>query len=74
MNFELTKYKIFLGKGALPPCNPRQGASPRDPRVIFLTLKVVKVLGTPMDPNSENAFPEGIFLPNSVYIKTTLKH
>ena len=26
-----TKYKIFLGKGALPPYNPRQGASPQDP-------------------------------------------
>ena len=25
-----TKYKIFLGKGALPPYNPRQGASPLD--------------------------------------------
>ena len=26
-----TKYKIFLGKGALPPYNPRQGTSPLDP-------------------------------------------
>ena len=26
-----TKYKIFLGKGVLPPYNPRQGASPLDP-------------------------------------------
>ena len=26
-----TKYKIFLGKGALPPYHPRQGASPLDP-------------------------------------------
>ena len=25
-----TEYKIFLGKGALPPYNPRQGASPLD--------------------------------------------
>ena len=25
------KYKIFLGKGALPPYNPRQYASPLDP-------------------------------------------
>ena len=24
-----------------------------------------------MDPNAENAFPQGIFWPNSVYIKTT---
>ena len=48
----------------------------------IINTLVVKVLGTPvggqggipMDPNSENAFPEGIFWPNSVYIKTTLKH
>ena len=26
-----TEYKIFLGKGALPPYNPCQGASPLDP-------------------------------------------
>ena len=26
-----TEYKIFLGKGALPPYNPRQGASPLNP-------------------------------------------
>ena len=26
-----TEYKIFLGKGALPPYNPRNGASPLDP-------------------------------------------
>ena len=26
----LTVYKIFVGKGALPPYNPRQGASPLD--------------------------------------------
>ena len=32
MRIWLAKYKIFLGKGALPPCNPRQGASPLDPR------------------------------------------
>ena len=25
-----TEYKIFLGKGALPPYNPRQGASALD--------------------------------------------
>ena len=25
------QYKTFLGKGALPPYNPRQGASPLDP-------------------------------------------
>ena len=30
--------------------------------------------GVPMHPNAENAFPEGIFWPNSVHIKTTLKH
>ena len=23
MQIYLTKYKIFLGKGALPPCNPQ---------------------------------------------------
>ena len=34
----LTKYKIFLGKGALPPSNPLQGASPLDPHIIFLLL------------------------------------
>ena len=26
-----TEYKIFLGKGTLPPCNSHQGASPLDP-------------------------------------------
>ena len=32
MHFQLTKYKIFLGKGALSPCNPRQGGGqPLDP-------------------------------------------
>ena len=30
-NLKLAKYKIFLGKGALSPCNPRQGASPLHP-------------------------------------------
>ena len=37
-HFQLTKYKNFLGKGALPPCKPRQGASPLDPHIIFLLL------------------------------------
>ena len=31
MYIKLPKYKIFLRKGALPPCNPHQGASPLDP-------------------------------------------
>ena len=38
---------------------------------------VVKVLGTPVggqEGGSENTFPEGIFRPKSVNIKTTLKH
>ena len=37
-HFQLTKYKIFLRNGALPPCNPRQGASPLNPHIIFLLL------------------------------------
>ena len=37
-HFQLTKYKIFLRKGVLPPSNPRQGASPLDPHIIFLLL------------------------------------
>ena len=31
MHILLVKYKIFLPKGALPPCNPHLGASPLDP-------------------------------------------
>ena len=31
MHIKLAKYKIFLRKGALPPCSPRQGASPWTP-------------------------------------------
>ena len=49
-------------------------------KTLTLTLKWSRhwalplVVRVPMDPISENAFPEGIFRPNSVYIKTTLKH
>ena len=32
MHIKLAKYKIFLGKGAMPPPNPGQGASPLNPR------------------------------------------
>ena len=32
MHFQLRKYKIFLCKGVLPPCN--QGASPLDPHAL----------------------------------------
>ena len=32
-----TEYKIFLGKGALPSYNPRQGASPWTPSNTSLT-------------------------------------
>ena len=35
-----TKYKIFLGKGALPPYNPRQGASPLDHKLSFPQFKM----------------------------------
>ena len=49
--------------------------------IISLNTKWFKVLGTPigdqggvpMDPNPENALPEGIFWPNSVYIKNYSK-
>ena len=40
---------------------------------MYLTLPLV-VVGVPMDPNSENVFPEGIIWPNSLHIKTTQKH
>ena len=34
MHFQLTKYIFFLGKSVLPPCNPRQGASPLNPHIV----------------------------------------
>ena len=39
MDFELTKYKIFLGKGAAPPCNPHQGASHRGHIIFLISIK-----------------------------------
>ena len=36
-----TKYKIFLGKGALPHYNPRQGTSPWTPANTSLTDRVL---------------------------------
>ena len=39
MHFQLTKYKIFLGKGALPPCKPPPGAGhPPGPPYHFLIV------------------------------------
>ena len=46
MHFQLTKNKIFLRKGVLPPCNPHQGASPLDPHIISRCLDALNHLVT----------------------------
>ena len=44
MNFELTKYKIFLGKGTVPLSTPDRG-QPSGPLIIFVFFASVAMLG-----------------------------
>ena len=57
MHIKLAKYKNFLGKGALPPCNPRQRAIPLDsPRMPCASARSAPLAHSCLNPlpNVEN--------------------
>ena len=62
-----TKYKIFLGKGALPPYNPHQGASPLDPCEHLAHRATIQNGMTPMPKGAQGGGGVGAATPSPIF-------